>query len=330
MMGIVSELHAVGDEVSGYEAESRGGRALGERIRNRGGTHYQPLGVVLRERFNGQVRYRPDPVIAAVRIGVSAAYGDHGVERSGLLGVETRRTHLYRGFFPVSTSVIAHGGIRCNPAIDFHFSLSVSQVASPCTVQCHSSARTPQALSEAHISKASVLVACLCCCNRWSPEMQNRSQALRRPWKPVFAFLVLTSASCASHCGLFNYCDIPKTWPLSDTFTVRTVNGEVCVSGTRSSSCATKGFYRSGAQRVDVLRYSDEDEDSTRELIASLTVQGAAGDEFTASCFRYNGNRVLGLTEIRIGVEIRDRRGRIVAKHPRQPVTKRESFFYGC
>lgn len=135
-------------------------------------------------------------------------------------------------------------------------------------------------------------------------------------------------SGCATHCGLFTYCDIPKSWPVSDTFMVEVNNSQLCISGSRRSSCASEGMYQSGARSVEIHTVSEEDEDG--ELIATFVVTGAAGDQFIASCFQYDGDKFLGFTEVLIGAEIRDRLGRVVAKHPSHPVSRRGGLFIGC
>ena len=135
-------------------------------------------------------------------------------------------------------------------------------------------------------------------------------------------------SACATHCGIFTYCDIPKNWPTSNTFIVETGNGDLCISGTRRHSCAARGMFQPGAQTVEILYVDDDDDDgASSELIAVLTVHGAPGDEFTADCFQYNGDKFLGLTAVLTGVEVRDATGRIVAQHPSHSVVRRNGVF---
>ncbi|MGI9233617.1 MAG: hypothetical protein ACR2RD_08305 [Woeseiaceae bacterium] len=157
----------------------------------------------------------------------------------------------------------------------------------------------------------------------------NRFQ-LSRAKQAIVMLAAPVLSSCATHCGLFTYCDIPKEWPINDTFIVDVENNALCVSGTRRSSCANKGMFQSGARTVEIHTADDDDEDDGGELIASLVVNGAPGDHFTASCFQYNGNKFLGFTEVLTGVEIRDQHGIVVAEHPTHPVTRRNTLFFGC
>lgn len=151
-------------------------------------------------------------------------------------------------------------------------------------------------------------------------------------WRHAALLGVLSVLSaCATHCGIFTYCDMPKNWPTSNTFIVETNNGDLCISGSRRSSCAVRGMFQTGAQTVEVLYVDDDDDDgASSELIAALTVRGAPGDRFTADCFQYNGDKFLGLTELLTGVEIRNPAGHIVAQHPAHPVVRRNGPFVGC
>lgn len=81
---------------------------------------------------------------------------------------------------------------------------------------------------------------------------------------------------------------------------------------------------------MDVYQLSEEEDETERHYLATLRVAGAAGDEFAVSCFQYNGNRVLGFTEVLVGVELRDRFGVVVAKHPGHLVVRRDPLFFGC
>lgn len=147
----------------------------------------------------------------------------------------------------------------------------------------------------------------------------------------IATFVLFVVSGCATHCGLLNYCDIPESWPIADTFTVETTSGELCISGNRRSSCASKGMFQSGARVVEIYTLDDdEDENAISEMLASLTVTGSPGDQFTVACFQYNGNKILGMTEVLTGIEIRDQGGAIVATHPTHPVTRRGSLFFGC
>ena len=141
------------------------------------------------------------------------------------------------------------------------------------------------------------------------------------------ASIVLLS-SCATHCGAFTYCDIPESWPFTDTFTVQATDSDLCISGERRSDCATTGMFQSGTRVVEFHVIGDEDDDESA-LLASIKVQGSAGDHFTAQCFQYNGNIFLGLTEVLTGVEVR-RQGRVVATHPNRGVTRRSTLFSSC
>lgn len=158
--------------------------------------------------------------------------------------------------------------------------------------------------------------------------MNDRRFQLNRLHRIAVVLTIPLFSSCATHCGLFTYCDIPKNWPTSDTFTVATANSELCISGTQRRSCANKGMFQSGTRTVEV--HTNDDEDDGGELIAALAVTGAPGNHFTASCFQYNGNTVFGFTEVLIGVEIRSQNGFIVAVHPTHPVTRRNTLIDRC
>lgn len=135
---------------------------------------------------------------------------------------------------------------------------------------------------------------------------------------------------CATHCGLFMYCDIPNGWSTQDTFIVEAENDKLCVSGARPHSCAYRGMYQSGSQSVKIFLSEDEEDESTRSLIATVTVSGAPGDRFTANCFQYEGEKFLGLTSVLTGVEIRDVNGVTVARHPSHPVKRRNALYVIC
>ena len=139
---------------------------------------------------------------------------------------------------------------------------------------------------------------------------------------------VLALSSCAMHCGAFTYCDIPESWPVTETFTVQATDSDLCISGERRSDCATTGMFQSGTRVVEFHVIGDEDDDESA-LLASIKVQGSAGDHFTAHCFQCNGNTFLGLTEVLTGVEVR-RQGRVVATHPNRGVTRRSTLFSSC
>ena len=83
-------------------------------------------------------------------------------------------------------------------------------------------------------------------------------------------------------------------------------------------------MFQAGNRFVAVRSHDDE------ELIATVRVQGAAGDQFVANCFQYNGGKLLGLTEVLTGVEILDRSGRVVAQYPARAVVKRDPWLFGC
>lgn len=128
-----------------------------------------------------------------------------------------------------------------------------------------------------------------------------------------------------------NYCDIPEDWPIADTFTVEAAASQLCISGTRRSSCATKGLFQTGTRAVQVHTIDDDEEESHQsELLASLLVTGSPGDQFKISCFQYNGEKILGMTEVLTGFEVRDQAGTVVATHPTRPVTRRSSLLLGC
>lgn len=150
----------------------------------------------------------------------------------------------------------------------------------------------------------------------------------------LFAGLLIP-AGCATHCGFLTYCDIPENWPIADTFMVEAGSGDLCISGTRHASCSSRGVFQSGARTVIVhllKTHEDDDEDDhdLTEVLATLHVSGSPGDRFTASCFQYNGKKILGMTEVLTGIEIRNRAGAAVAVDPAHPVVRRNGLLSGC
>lgn len=144
----------------------------------------------------------------------------------------------------------------------------------------------------------------------------------------AYLFLHLFLAGCASPCGFASYCGIPKNWPIADTFTVAAASSELCVGGARGSACAGRGVYPAGTQTVGVYRVGEEDD--LPSLIASFSLNGPAGAAYTATCFSYNGRKILGMTEVLTGVEIRNASGALVEIHPATPVTRRDMFIPTC
>ena len=156
------------------------------------------------------------------------------------------------------------------------------------------------------------------------------TSASQQTWlaRGLLATSLLVLSSCTMRCGAFTYCEVPERWPIADTFTVEAQGSNLCVSGAQNSGCATRGMFPSGSRVIQLYAISDDDEEDDT-LIASLTLQGAAGDEFTASCFQYNGRTVLGLKEVLVGVDV-TLRGRVVATHPSHPVTRRSTLLASC
>lgn len=140
--------------------------------------------------------------------------------------------------------------------------------------------------------------------------------------------MLLLLAGCSTYCGIGVHCSVPDGWPLTDTFSVTSITNQMCIGGSRGTSCYNKGVYPSGAQVVDF--YGVDDDDELRERITSLTVNGNPGDEFRASCFEYNGTTRFGFTEVLIGIEIRNTAGLVVATHPTSPVTRRDTIVPTC
>ena len=160
------------------------------------------------------------------------------------------------------------------------------------------------------------------------PTQLNRSA----PGIVICLLAGLVIQGCATHCGLMTYCDIPEGWPVTDTFTVETDTADLCISGKRHTSCASKGVFQTGVRTVDVHMLEDHaDETELSEALASLRVTGSPGDHFTVSCFQYNGSRkILGMTEVLTGFEIRDDTGTVVDADPSHPVPRRNSPLFGC
>jgi hypothetical protein len=142
----------------------------------------------------------------------------------------------------------------------------------------------------------------------------------------LLALLLL--AGCASPCGFASYCGIPKNWPIADTFAVTATSSELCVGGVRGSACAGRGVYPAGTQNVGVYRVGEDDD--LPSLIASFSLNGRAGAAYSATCFSYNGRKILGMTEVLTGVEIRNASGALVAIHPATPVTRRDLMIPTC
>ncbi|MEM1232108.1 MAG: hypothetical protein AAGI15_16340 [Pseudomonadota bacterium] len=134
----------------------------------------------------------------------------------------------------------------------------------------------------------------------------------------------LLLSACTNHCGRFIYCDLPKGWPVQNTFTVYAGSADLCIGGARSADCASRGMFQAGTQFI-AIHSGQED-----GLIATLEVNGRPGQRFTASCFQYNGGKILGLTEVRIGAEIRDAAGVVIASYPAHPVSQRSAGILGC
>lgn len=143
-----------------------------------------------------------------------------------------------------------------------------------------------------------------------------------------YGFLLLFLASCSTHCGTFIHCDIPKGWPISDTFTVSSATNRICVRGGRRGSCFSKGMFQTGTQNFGIYLVGDDDEGD--ELITSVVLTGNPGDVFQVSCFEYNGRKRFGFTEILIGIEVSQGSAGVVAAYPAHPVTRRDSIVPTC
>lgn len=154
-------------------------------------------------------------------------------------------------------------------------------------------------------------------------------QQIRSMVRVLLAISTAVLGACTTHCGLFTYCDVPKSWPLKDTFTVESQNSALCVGSTRRSGCASRAMFRSGTRKVAFYTTSRDEEETNQELFAVIPLKGAGGTEFVVRCFQYNGKRVLGLTAVRVGIEVYDR-GRVVATYPSHPVQRRTGLFVGC